>query len=101
MVVLFTGRHDNAFSGSRVYPLLLVPSLLVQRYSLAALQGQQRFTWFNILRVASPALYSAAIVAVILSGWRNLVAVTFALVLSNVIVAVWALVIVLLRTADR
>ena len=94
MVILFAGSHDHVFAAA-VVSLALVPSLLVQRYSLAMLQGQQRFTWFNILRIAQPAFYSATMIALFIAGQRNLLAITVAFVMSNLLIGTWALVVAL------
>jgi O-antigen/teichoic acid export membrane protein len=75
--------------------LALVPSILIQRYSLAVLQGQQRFTWFNLLRITPPTFYSAAILALFLAGWHSLLAVTTAFAAGNVLAGMWALTVAL------
>lgn len=51
-----------------VVSLAAVPASLAQSYGVTILQGQQRFTAFNILRLGPATLYSAAIVAIFVSG---------------------------------
>ena len=53
--------------------LLLVPGLIALYYGLALLQGQQRFTAFNLLRILPTMAYVAGVVVVFLSGAADLV----------------------------
>jgi O-antigen/teichoic acid export membrane protein len=95
MAALFGNNHRHVVVAAAAVTLALVPSTLAQRYGLGILQGQQRFTWFNILRIASPAFYSAGIVALFLAGWHSLLAVTIGLVAGNVLAGTWALTVAL------
>jgi antigen flippase len=88
--VLFSGSSHDILAAATI-SLALVPSYLAQRYCLAILQGQQRFTWFNVVRVAQPAIYSTAMVALFLVGPRTLLAVTLGFVMSNVVIGLVAL----------
>lgn len=56
--------------------LAVVPGLLAQQYGLAILQGQQRFFSFNVFRLMPVAAYCAAVVAVALTGFGDLVTIT-------------------------
>ena len=53
--------------------LLLVPGLIALYYGLALLQGQQRFTAFNLLRILPTMAYVAGVVVVFLGGAADLV----------------------------
>jgi O-antigen/teichoic acid export membrane protein len=95
VAALFGGNHRHAVTIAAVFSLVLVPSILAQRYGLAILQGQRRFTWFNALRIAAPTLYSAGIAALFLAGWHSLLAVTLGLVIGNALAGVLALTVAL------
>ncbi len=53
--------------------LLLVPGLLALFYGLAILQGRQRFTAFNLLRILPTMAYVAGVLIVFLYGAADLV----------------------------
>jgi O-antigen/teichoic acid export membrane protein len=91
MAALFSSNPRHVVFLAAMVSLALVPSMLAQRYSLGILQGQQRFTWFNILRIAAPTFYSVGILVLFLAGWHSLLGVTVGLVAGNVIAGAWAL----------
>jgi O-antigen/teichoic acid export membrane protein len=64
----------------------IMPALIAQQYGLAVLQGQQRFTAFNVLRVAPAVLYALALVALVTLGWTSLAQVALAWAVVNVLV---------------
>lgn len=55
-----------------------VPAMLGQQYALAIFQGLQSFSWFNVFRLAPPALYSSAMIALFTVGQSALPAVAMA-----------------------
>ena len=55
--------------------LLLVPGILAFSYGTAILQGEQRFTAFNILRILPTAAYVAGVIVVFLLDSADLVSV--------------------------
>ncbi len=83
MAVLFGGSNRHIVAIAAICSLPLVPSILAQRYGLAILQGQRRFTWFNALRIVAPALYSVGILVLFFAGWHSLLAVTVGLTVGN------------------
>lgn len=70
-----------------------VPNLLGLDYGLGLLQGQQRFTAFNIFRALSGCLYAGAALALFLLGIGSLVTVAIVLATSGLAVAGGALLI--------
>jgi O-antigen/teichoic acid export membrane protein len=95
MVVLFSSNPSHVVFLAALVSLALVPSMFAQRYGLGILQGQQRFTWFNILRLAAPTIYSAGILALFLAGRHSLLAVTAGFVAGNILAGAWALTVAL------
>jgi O-antigen/teichoic acid export membrane protein len=85
IAVLFGGSHRHVVVLAAACSLALVPSAFAQRYGLAILQGQRRYAWFNAMRIAAPALYSAGILALFFAGWHSLLAVTLGLVMGNIL----------------
>ncbi|MEA3412035.1 MAG: oligosaccharide flippase family protein [Pseudomonadota bacterium] len=73
-VVLFAYLHDKprevVLSG--LVTLCVVPVFIAQQYGLAILQSLGRFTTFNVIRVANPALYSAGMAGLLIAGHLSL-----------------------------
>lgn len=68
-----------------------IPGMLAQQYALAIFQGLQSFTWFNVFRLAPPALYSSAMIALFAAGQSALPEVTMAWVGTYLLAAAIAL----------
>ena len=63
--------------------LAAVPASLAQQYGLAMLQGQQRFSAFNVLRLLPVVLYAGGVAALFVSGVTSIVAVAMVLMGAN------------------
>ena len=63
-----------------------MPALIAQQYGLAVLQGQRRFTLFNVFRVAPAALYALALTALFLLDDTALLQVVTAWTVTNILV---------------
>jgi O-antigen/teichoic acid export membrane protein len=66
--------EDRSVVVSGIVTLALVPASLGHEYAIAFLQGLRRFGPFNILRMLPVALYTAAVLAFLVSGASDLVA---------------------------
>lgn len=86
MVVMSSERPDVRIAG--LASIVILPVGLAQQYGLALLQGQQRFRQLHALRLLGPALYSAAIVTLILFDKGQLLPITVAWVISYFIAGV-------------
>jgi O-antigen/teichoic acid export membrane protein len=75
--------------------LFVAPSVLVQQYALAVLQGQGRMRAYNVLRLVGPLTYAAWIAGLLVAAAGTLERVTFAWVAATTVIAlgtvVWAL----------
>lgn len=71
--------------------LAVGPTLLIQDYVLAILQGQQRFATFNMLRTLTP-LLNAAVAVAVWAGRLRLVPATLLLVVSYSVSGIAALI---------
>jgi O-antigen ligase/O-antigen/teichoic acid export membrane protein len=76
---------------------LLVAFVIAHSYGLAFLQGQHRFTAFNICRTVPGALYAVAAIILFLMGIRRLEVITAAWVLIHLVAALAANGLVLAR----
>lgn len=63
--------------------LAAVPASLAQQYGLAMLQGEQRFSAFNVLRLLPVVLYAGGVAALFVSGVTSIVAVAMVLMGAN------------------
>lgn len=66
---------------------LMLPAGLAIQYSQAVLQGQHRFTAFNVVRILPPALYLLTVVILFAVGERRIFAIVVAWTASYVIAA--------------
>jgi O-antigen/teichoic acid export membrane protein len=66
--------EDREVVVSGIVTLALVPASLAHEYAIAFLQGLRRFGPFNVLRMLPVALYTAAVLAFLVSGASDLVA---------------------------
>lgn len=83
---LFAGqRIDVVIAG--VATMVVLPLALVQQYGFAVLQGRRRFREFNALRLLAAAVYSAAVVTLMLVGEAHLLSIAGAWVGAYAIAA--------------
>jgi len=66
--------EDREVVVSGIVTLALVPASLAHEYAIAFLQGLRRFGPFNVLRMLPVVLYTAAVLAFLVSGASDLVA---------------------------
>jgi O-antigen/teichoic acid export membrane protein len=86
LVVFFDNARSDVQTAAAI-TLVTSVAALTQQYGLAVLQGLQRFTPFNLLRLAPPALYAAGAVFVWVSGRRDIIAVAIAYTAATVVAA--------------
>ena len=77
LVALFAAASPTVSEAAAI-TLLATPAMLVYQYSLAVLQGERRYSSFNVQRLALPALYASTLTVLYLVGVRGLVPVTVA-----------------------
>ena len=82
-ILLLLVRDDERSAMLAAIPVM--PALIAQQYGLAVLQGQQRFTLFNVLRVSPAALYALALAALVAVSRTDLVELVFAWTVANLI----------------
>lgn len=63
IIVLLVGGRDDDVQRAAAFTIVVVPGSLVMQHGLAVLQGQQRYTAFNALRLAPVVLYAALALA--------------------------------------
>jgi O-antigen/teichoic acid export membrane protein len=97
-IFLLLARNDERTAMLAAIPVM--PALIAQQYGLAVLQGQQRFAAFNVLRVAPPPQYAAALAAIFAVGDADLVELVLSWVVTNVVVGL-LLAVVSVRYAVR
>lgn len=78
VILLVFGDEGPSLSVAALATAGAVPAMLGQQYALAIFQGLQSFSWFNVFRLAPPALYSSAMVALFAAGKSALPAVALA-----------------------
>jgi O-antigen/teichoic acid export membrane protein len=100
IVVFWLLVHDDEQS-AMLAAVPILPALIAQQYGLAVLQGQQRFTAFNALRLAPTALYLLAMLAFFAVGATTLVDLVVAFTLINLVAAVPLTAIALRYAAPR
>jgi len=96
-IILFLwSRGKPAEVETAVYPMLImIPAMLGHRYALAVLQGQQRFTAFNILCLLPAALYTFSVVLLFVLGEGRLLPIVLAWVSTTVVAAIASTVVAL------
>lgn len=96
-IVLFLwSRGKPAEVETAVYPtLIMIPAMLGHKYALAVLQGQQRFTAFNILCLLPTALYTFSVVLLFVLGDGLLLPIVIVWVSTFVVAAVVSTVVAL------
>lgn len=67
-----------------VVTLAAVPASLAQQYGLAMLQGQQRFTAFNVFRLLPAVLYAGGVATLFMVGLSNILPVVLVLMGVNI-----------------
>jgi O-antigen/teichoic acid export membrane protein len=82
LLVLLHGEPTSIRVAGAV-TLAAVPASLAQQYGLAMLQGQQRFSAFNVLRLLPVVLYAGGVAALFVSGVTSIVAVAMVLMGAN------------------
>jgi O-antigen/teichoic acid export membrane protein len=99
LLALLPGKpHPVQIAG--ISTLVLVPSSLSLEYGLAFLQGQQRYTAFNVLRATQPTLYAVAVAILFFFGRHDIISVTLVL-LGSAIFASLATIVVVARGLPR
>lgn len=86
IVAILVGGEPRYVCTAGLFTLMAVPASLAQRYGLAIMQGQRRFTAFNILRLLPAAAYVGAISAIFVVGSGELPLVALAWATSNLMV---------------
>lgn len=81
IVIAVMGTEDGGLLLAGLISLVALPSILIQTYGLAVLQGQGRFDAFNVLRLLPVVTYALAI----------LVAASLHIANLQVVVALWVL----------
>lgn len=76
-IVLIFGHREGAV-GAGLVSLVSIPAIFAQSFSVAALQGEQRFAAMNVARIAPFAGYSLALLIGLLLGADSLLFVTSA-----------------------
>ncbi len=89
-VLLFYWGHGkpSEVKNCIFWVLLMIPAGIGQHYALAVLQGQQRFTAFNTLRLLPPALYTLGGVVLFLLDRRSLFTVVAVWVVTALLAAI-------------
>ena len=82
-ILLLLARDNERTAMLAVIPVM--PALIAQQYGLAVLQGQQRFTLFNIFRVSPAALYALALGVLVALSKTDLVELVLAWTGANLI----------------
>jgi len=90
VLVLLLPGESRSFNIAGVLTLVGAPSLIALQYALAILQGQRRFLAFNLFRILTPGIYSAAVATLYVVG-ADLAEVTAAWAVSTLIVGASAL----------
>jgi O-antigen/teichoic acid export membrane protein len=85
--LLLLPRASGGFAVVGLISLVLGASSLAQTYGLSLLQGESRFTAFNVLRIAPAVLYVFLIVALAAVGRATLTPIAIAWIIANVVVA--------------
>jgi O-antigen/teichoic acid export membrane protein len=99
LLVVF-GHADPSVRHAAWLSVVVVPATLVQAYALAIVQGQRRFRALNWLRWLPAGVYALSVAIVWAAGWRALIEVTAAWVVSVVVVAAISLAVALAGTDD-
>jgi len=94
LFIFLAGRPSDVRTAA-LLTIPSVPTLLALDYGLGFLQGQQRFMAFNILRGLSAVLYSAALIALFVTGRGTLLTVTAVLTVSGLLTAALTMVVVM------
>jgi O-antigen/teichoic acid export membrane protein len=82
-----------------IYPtVLIIPAGLAQEYALAVLQGKQRFSTFNAMRLLPALLYAICVVALFLLRENRLFIVVSVWVLTSLLAGVATTVVALRQT---
>ena len=71
-----------------VVALPLLGANLIEMYGKAILQGQRRYTAFNVLRNAGLTFYLVGVVVLAALGWTSVLAFTFAYVVASILAGI-------------
>jgi len=79
--------HDNIYYPA-ILTLALTPMLLLQQYCMAFIQGANKFSLFNILRLLVPVLYTLLVLAIWLFDIADLFVIVCMWLAANLIASV-------------